>query len=284
MTLSQFIDKYTGKGIDFDGSYGNQCQDLYRQYVKEVLNLPQTPPVVGAKDNWTANTPDFDKIPNTPTGVPPVGSIMIWGAKYGPYGHVAIVTSATVTQFTCFSQNDPSGSLCGLKTYKTYGATLGWMVPKETMLADEIAVKKTDFEKLVAKSSSLDEILTKYNVADSQALYNFIAGIQARSTDLGNQLGALQATEKNMANEISTLTQKVIEQQTDLNTLSVRLTDSNDAAAQVSKERADLVVKLAQLQVQYDTLKQTMQQGGATLTIRDFFTMILNGKITLGGK
>lgn len=129
MTLQQFVDKYNGKLVDYDGAYGGQCVDLYRMYVKEVLELPQTPPVVGAKDIWTGETNGFEKIANTPTGVPSIGDVMIWGTKYGKFGHVAIVTSATVDYFTCFSQNDPAGALCGYKNYNTYAPVIGWLHP-----------------------------------------------------------------------------------------------------------------------------------------------------------
>lgn len=131
MTLDQFITKYNGKGIDSDGSYGNQCVDLYRQYIKEVLGYPQSPGVSGAKDIWSSYLPDyFTRIANTPEGIPQEGDIMIWGSTYGPYGHVAVVKSATLNTFTCFSQNDPTGALCGLKTYRTYKPVLGWLHPK----------------------------------------------------------------------------------------------------------------------------------------------------------
>ncbi len=135
MTLDQFIAKWTGIGIDFDGSYGNQCVDLYRMYVKEVLCIPQTPPVAGAKDIWNS-CPGFEKISNSPDAYPLKGDVMIWGSKYGPYGHVAIVTEADINKFTCFSQNDPSGSLPGLKTYKAWSTLLGWLRAKEVNTSD----------------------------------------------------------------------------------------------------------------------------------------------------
>lgn len=132
MTLQQFVDTYTDKTIDFDGAYGGQCVDLYRQYCKEVLNIPQSPGVTGAKDIWNSYLSNyFDRIPNTPDGIPQPGDIMIWSDKYGPFGHVAIVLQATLTTFTCFSQNDPTGAKCIRKTYRTYAPTLGWLHPKE---------------------------------------------------------------------------------------------------------------------------------------------------------
>lgn len=131
LTLQQFIDKWDNKGIDFDGHYGYQCVDLYRQYVQEVLGCPQSPGVIGAKDIWDSYLSSyFDRIPNTPEGVPEAGDIMIWGSVYGAFGHVAIVTEATVSTFKCFSQNDPTGAVCGIKLYRTYKPTLGWLHPK----------------------------------------------------------------------------------------------------------------------------------------------------------
>lgn len=135
MTLDEFVSKWSGKVCDFDGHYSGQCVDLYRQYVKEVLGIPQTPPVAGAKDIWN-NCPGFDKFPNTPDNIPLKGDVMIWGSKYGQYGHVAIVTEADINKFTCFSQNDPSGSLPGLKTYKAWSTLLGWLRAKEDITSD----------------------------------------------------------------------------------------------------------------------------------------------------
>lgn len=124
--LQEFVDKYKGKGVDFDGHYGFQCVDLYRKYVEEVLGIPQTPSVAGAKDIWD-KCPGFEKVTNTPDGFPKPGDVMIWGATYGPYGHVAIVVSADVNSFTCFSQNDPTGALSGIKKYSSYKGVVGWL-------------------------------------------------------------------------------------------------------------------------------------------------------------
>lgn len=138
MTLDDFITKYTNKGIDYDGAYGFQCVDLYRQYVKEVLGYPQSKPVPGAKDIWDSYLPEYyERIANTPTGVPKVGDIMIWGSAYGSYGHVAVVTGANEKTFSCFSQNDPIGKLCGIKNYSSYKGVLGWLHPKTTQTTQE---------------------------------------------------------------------------------------------------------------------------------------------------
>lgn len=155
MILAEFIKKYEGKYLDWDGNYGNQCTDLYRYYVKEVLGYPQSAPVSGAADIWTSYPEAYyDKIANTPTNQPVPGDIVIWTRRYGPYGHVAIVSSATADRFVCFSQNDPTGSPSILKEYR-YANIYGWLHPKEIM--PQVSLDSATFESLVTKSSHYDE-------------------------------------------------------------------------------------------------------------------------------
>lgn len=132
MTLQDFIGINNGRKLDYDGYYGAQCVDLYRFYLKDVLNVPQSPSVVGAKDIWnTYRTADFERIPNTPFGIPQPGDIMVWNAnKGGGYGHVAIITNAALMWFDAFSQNDPAGSPAHIKRY-SYNNVYGWLRPKK---------------------------------------------------------------------------------------------------------------------------------------------------------
>lgn len=129
MSLDDFIAKYNGKGIDFDGAFGAQCVDLYRQYVKEVLGYPQSPPVEGAKDIWGTYLPEYyQRVENTPYGVPEKGDVVIFGTGLGKYGHVSIFIEGTASKFTSFDQNYPLGSLCH-KQGHTYKGVLGWLKP-----------------------------------------------------------------------------------------------------------------------------------------------------------
>jgi hypothetical protein len=139
MTINEFFDKYQGKGIDFDGSYGFQCMDLYRQYCKEVLEVPQSPPVEGAKDVWTTYLKDhFTQIKNTPTGVPVLGDIIIWDTSVGKYGHIAVFRDGDENGFASFDQNwplsvDSKGNGTGVCHFQAHNYTgvLGWLRPKE---------------------------------------------------------------------------------------------------------------------------------------------------------
>lgn len=161
MTYNQFKAKYLGKYVDFDGSYGAQCVDLFRFYIRDVMTTPQPNGVTGAADFWANYATDpnlnqyFNKISNTPDGLPSQGDVVIWNKKYGPFGHIAVVDSADINSVTCLSQNDPTGQPTILKTYK-YTNIYGWLQPKESM-TDTIAVEKKVFEELVGKSAKADE-------------------------------------------------------------------------------------------------------------------------------
>lgn len=135
--LQDFIKKYDGQGIDFDGSFGNQCVDLYRQYVKEVVKAPQSPSVVGAKDIWNNYLSQyFDRVENTPSAVPRSGDIVIWGDKIGEFGHVAIFIEGNAVKFKSFDQNFPVGTKCHVQEH-TYKGVLGWLAPKPSATENE---------------------------------------------------------------------------------------------------------------------------------------------------
>ena len=133
MLLAEFVQKYVNKYVNFDTVYGPQCMDLYRQYVKEVLELPQSVGVRGAADVWTKYPVEhYDRTANTPDNFPLPGDIVIWRRWYSllPVGHIAIAVSADRDRLVCFSQNDPGGRQAGLKEYG-YKNILGWLHPKD---------------------------------------------------------------------------------------------------------------------------------------------------------
>ncbi|MEK9208176.1 MAG: CHAP domain-containing protein [Patescibacteria group bacterium] len=128
MTIQNFFDSYEGLWIDFDGAYPDQCVDLYQTYGKKVIGAPYKGG--NAADIWNTYPTDFyDQIANTPTGVPHLGDVIIWGTKYGPYGHIAVCTDiADVKGFTSFDQNDPAKSRCHFQPHNYFGV-LGWLRP-----------------------------------------------------------------------------------------------------------------------------------------------------------
>lgn len=127
MIIKDFFTFWNGKGIDFDGYYGFQCVDLYRQYVKDVLNLPQSPGVVGAYQIWDRHdSTKFEKIKNTPEAIPQLGDIIIWKKIAN---HVSIFNYGDIESFVSFDQNWPIGSICHFQNHN-YTNVIGWLRPK----------------------------------------------------------------------------------------------------------------------------------------------------------
>ena len=106
MTLTQFIKKYLGSKVDFDGQFGAQCVDLYRLYLRDVLDVPQTPSVDGAKD--IIDKPGTLKVTrDSALADYSRGDILIWGAtSSNKYGHVAILVSVYNTKYFIVLEQD----------------------------------------------------------------------------------------------------------------------------------------------------------------------------------
>src|SRR3990167_3595822 len=128
--LDAFIKKWVGRKVDFDGSYGAQCVDLYRQYVKEVLGFPQLSGVIGAYQ--ILDTVDTKYYQKNPIGPPQPGDIIVWNTQFGPLGHTAITVSANKESVKVFEQNNPPGSACRVWDHN-YDYVIGWFRPLQLM-------------------------------------------------------------------------------------------------------------------------------------------------------
>lgn len=94
MRMDKFISTYFKTHVDYDGMYGYQCVDLFRQYCHDVLNIPHTGGVEFAKDLWLnyetlpIEKKYFERIKRNVQ----VGDVAIWNSTPGNVaGHVAIV-------------------------------------------------------------------------------------------------------------------------------------------------------------------------------------------------
>ena len=89
MTYQEFVKKYNGKYVDFDGSYGSQCWDLAQFYITEVLNLPSSIlSGCGLVSNmlYPPKRADLDKyFDEVKIDTMRQGDLVIW-----EYGHIAI--------------------------------------------------------------------------------------------------------------------------------------------------------------------------------------------------
>lgn len=143
MTPQGFINARTNVRSDFDGAYGAQCLDLIGFYLQEVYGIsgwaiarPTAYQVWSEFGNLPASQ-YFDRIPNTPTGIPQLGDIVIWNTSVGPAGHIAIATGrGDVNRFTSFDQNWPGGSLPHLQDHSYYGV-VGWLRRKQPTPASQ---------------------------------------------------------------------------------------------------------------------------------------------------
>lgn len=134
MNTAQFVAKYNGKGINFDGYFGNQCMDLANQFVQEVWGKSGWDIARGfAYQVWTEfNSLPVSKyatrVPNTPTGVPPAGALIVWSTGVGPAGHIAVTTGVGNTNtFQSFDQNWNGHQYCELVTHN-YNHVYGWII------------------------------------------------------------------------------------------------------------------------------------------------------------
>ncbi len=161
MTLKEFIKKYNGKHVDYDGVFGAQCMDLMHFYIDEVLMGEPSPGILRASSAKIAyetfDRPDlFEQIDNTPKGVPEEGDIMFWGIF--PYGHVAPFVEGDVNNFTSFDQNYPKGSECHEQNH-TYKDVLGWLRFKGEETGSDCEQEITRLEKeLDAKADEIIDI------------------------------------------------------------------------------------------------------------------------------
>ena len=113
MTLEEFVIKYSGKKIDFDGMYGAQCVDLFRQYSKECLGISEHTGSCstsgGAKDLFL-DYPKMEKekkyfTRETKKGMVQ-GDILIWNeTETNKYGHVAIYLGKLNNSLIVFEQD-----------------------------------------------------------------------------------------------------------------------------------------------------------------------------------
>lgn len=102
MTLVDFVNKYIKEKVDFDGVYGCQCVDLFRQYCKDVLEIKgHTGSVNGAKELFTkyetlkgevCEKDYFLRLKYPIHNLFLAGDVAIWDSTSSNiYGHVAII-------------------------------------------------------------------------------------------------------------------------------------------------------------------------------------------------
>lgn len=190
MTLDEFVAKWNGRPVDFDGAYGFQCMDLMHRYIVDVIGLTD-PRILAAPVARSVfeNFPNvfgnqyFERIYQTLTGVPKDGDIIFWKEPYGYYynvtmgrweyaGHVGISKGSNLWNVTAFEQNNPPGTYCHMQQHNDlYRGVLGWLRPKNlsTPITDrqalqEIRVTHGSNDTAENKLFKIDQTLRKVGV------------------------------------------------------------------------------------------------------------------------
>lgn len=195
ISFQQFRDKYNNKPIDWDGFYGAQCMDLMHFYIVEVLGL--TGNILAAPTAYQAylnGDSHFEKIPNTPTGVPQNGDIVFWNTTIGSAGHVAVFIDGDVNRFNSFDQNFPTGSVSHIQSHD-YNGVVGWLRFKQpTDLQAELnkvrAERDKNWQLYQAELTKNKELTTLFTTTKDQ-LTTANQTITTLQTKIKNALTAL---------------------------------------------------------------------------------------------
>ena len=147
--LGEFIDKYLGVAVDWDGHFGAQCVDLVRQYWQEVEGIPQPEPT--GTDGAIAffNHHYYRPVQRAhlklevyyPGMMPPPGAVIVFAAvPTNRFGHIGICVDADPKGINLFEQNGTANSRAMAEGREQKGAfigrwdysrVLGWLVPKD---------------------------------------------------------------------------------------------------------------------------------------------------------
>lgn len=177
MNYNEFIEKYEGKRIDYDGVAGVQCVDLIKLYLDKVYNIK-----VGSCGNAKDYFINFDKLPikksfekivNTANFVPAQGDICVWGSGISKYGHVAIATGEGDTKyFYSYDLNWGSKNVKKvLHNYRGFLGVLRYKGSEETMMTYKNGSTK---EEVFADSECTIKIgeLGRYEECQSYGIVN----------------------------------------------------------------------------------------------------------------
>ena len=136
MTFNKWVKENLGKGIDYDGTYGVQCVDLAKHYIKNVLGI--TPQSIGNAIEYYNKrktseylTKNFKWIDNTAEFIPKKGDLCVFTSKSGN-GHISVATGeGTTSYFYSYDQNFPKAKHEPMTKIKhSYTSFLGVLRPK----------------------------------------------------------------------------------------------------------------------------------------------------------
>lgn len=193
--VNNFLNRWNGRGVDFDKAYGFQCMDLYQQFNKDVVgafHVPN-PSAYMVWDNYPQNF--YTKIPNSPVAVPQRGDVVVWGkSKSLPYGHIAIATGeGDIKKFKSMDQNWPTGSVCHIQEH-TYTGVIGWLRPNKLINkpVEQSNVSVPDIEALKRESQLKSDRIQQLDSQIQTAQQNLLLA-NSKYEDLKREYEAYKA-------------------------------------------------------------------------------------------
>lgn len=174
MTFDKWVNDNLGRGIDYDGTYGVQCVDLAKHYIRNVLGI--TPQSIGNAIEYynkrrTSSylTKNFDWIDNTPSFIPKKGDLCVFTSRSGN-GHISVATGeGTTSYFYSYDQNFPKAKHEPMTKIKhTYNSFLGVLRPKNRVNIDRVSAPSVSYYRSVSKKyTSLVDALDSIKVDSS---------------------------------------------------------------------------------------------------------------------
>ena len=123
-------ESYLGRGIDFDGAYGNQCVDFINQFARDN-GLPTF--TGGAAADMFGQSPSaYTWVKNTPSGIPPAGSVVVWDRSIGPWGHIAIARNGSDTNILRTMDQNWNYHPYVEPIDHNYNGVIGWGIPRNS--------------------------------------------------------------------------------------------------------------------------------------------------------
>lgn len=235
--FQDFLIKYNGmRDVGNTTENRGECTGLFAVYA-ESLGLPFT---WGDAMDIFANADEkfYEKILNTPEAIPQQGDCVVWGKSFnGTFGHIALATgTATLTTFECFTQNDPLGSNCHLKTYPSYKSVIGWLRPK---------IATTGIDPIIlAQSDAFIAICTKLNLPANRDVVlgeiDKLVGYEDKLIEKDKQLSEAQAKAQELETTIVQRDEELKKLQGEINGLKEKV----DIAMVNNKEMSEEIGQL----------------------------------------
>lgn len=176
MKFTEWIKKYLGKEVDYDGAYGVQCVDLAKSYIKNVLDV--TPQAIGnAKEYWNKRKTskylkdNFSFItPTYKSGELQAGDIGV--RTSGTYGHIFIIAETTKDGKIKYYDTNGLGKhdAMALRT-KTYSEKYinGVLRPKNQKNIDLVTRTATTTKKSTVKTTNDYKVTVTANALNVRA-------------------------------------------------------------------------------------------------------------------